>query len=104
PKGRAIEHTGYPLNMAELIASIKGSSFVARTSVHSPKDIKTTSNFIEKALRYQINKKGFSFIEILSPCPTDWHLDPVSSLNWIHSTMIKTFPLGVFKDIWKSQS
>lgn len=102
-RGRDIKNEGYPLNMAELIASINGSSFVVRTSVDSPKNIKTTGNHIDKALRYQIHNKGFSFVEILSPCPTDWNLDAVESLKWIQNTMTKEFPLGVFKDTWKDQ-
>ncbi|HIJ59186.1 MAG TPA: 2-oxoglutarate oxidoreductase [Nitrospirae bacterium] len=103
PMGRDVKTSGNPLKMAELIASIDGSSYVVRTSVDSLKNLKITANYIERALWYQIHQKGFSFVEILSPCPTDWNLDPIDSLKWIQNHMTKTFPLGVFKDTWKEQ-
>ncbi|MCX8027617.1 MAG: thiamine pyrophosphate-dependent enzyme [Thermodesulfovibrionales bacterium] len=101
--GRKKEDSGSPLKMAEIISQIDGSSFVARTSVDSVKNIRTTSRLIEKAFNYQIQNKGFCFVEILSPCPTDWYLSPVDSLKWIQTVMTKTFQLGVIKDIWKGQ-
>lgn len=101
--GRKKEDSGSPLKMAEIISQIDGSSFVARTSVDSVKNIKITSRLIEKAFKYQIQNKGFCFVEILSPCPTDWYLSPVDSLKWIQTVMTKTFQLGVIKDIWKGQ-
>ncbi len=102
-KGRCKEDTGSPLKMSELISSIEGSSFVARASLHSLKDVLLTGKYIERALRYQIYGKGFSFLEILSPCPTDWNLSPRDSLKWIDMEMTKTFSIGIFKDLWKDE-
>lgn len=102
--GRNQKESGSPLKMAEIITQIDGSALVARTAIDSIKNIKQTSKLIEKAFRYQLSDKGFSFIEILSPCPTDWYLNPVESLKWIQEVMTKTYNLGVLKDIWKEQS
>lgn len=101
--GRDKKESGWPLKMAEIISQIDGSMFVARTSVDSIKNIKQTSKFIERALTYQLSNRGFSFVEILSPCPTDWYLKPVDALRWIQEVMTKTYTLGVLKDNWKGQ-
>jgi 2-oxoglutarate ferredoxin oxidoreductase subunit beta len=98
PKGRDTRQSGYPLRVAEMLATIDGASFIARTSVDSPKNLLTTRTLIEKALRYQWEGKGFSLLEILSPCPTDWGLSPEESVKWIRSDMIPVYPLGVLKD------
>ena len=98
PKGRDTRQSGYPLRVAEMLATIDGASFIARTSVDSPKNLLTTRTLIEKALRYQWEGKGFSLLEILSPCPTDWGLSPEESIKWIQSDMIPVYPLGVLKD------
>lgn len=94
-KGRV---QGTPLKVAELISTIEGASFIIRTSLDSPKHVLETKKAIEKAFRYQIEGKGFSLVEILSPCPTDWWMTPEESLKWLRSEMIPVFPLGVFKD------
>lgn len=99
-KGRESKDSGFPLKVCELVGTIDGSAFVARGSVHSIKEIKTTAGLIERAFEYQIKNRGFSFVEILSPCPTNWHLSPKDSLSWIQHKMTKTFTLGVFKDTW----
>ncbi len=98
PMGRQPERAGYPLHVAEMLSTIEGASFVARTSVDTPKNILKTKAHIEKAFRYQIDGKGFSLVEILSPCPTDWWLTPEEALNFIRNKMISVFRLGIFKD------
>ncbi len=95
PQGRT---SGYPLRVSELLSSIEGASFIARTSLDSAKNIKVTRKTVEKALKYQIEGKGFSMVEMLSPCPTDWWMSPEESLKWIRSKMLEIYPLGVFKD------
>ena len=102
PKGRDSVLAGYPLRVSEMLATIEGAAFIARTSVDSPKNLVKTKTLIEKAFRYQIEKKGFSLIEILSPCPTDWGLSPTDALQWIREQMMTAFPLGVFKDRYSS--
>lgn len=98
PKGRDAVHSGYPLLVSEMLASIDGASFIARTSVDSPKNLLRTKILIEKAFRYQMENKGFCMIEILSPCPTDWGLSPEDSIRWIQSDMMAVYKLGVLKD------
>lgn len=98
PAGRDIAAAGYPLRISEMLATIEGASLIARTSVDSPKNLLKTRALIEKALRYQMEQKGFGLIEILSPCPTDWGLSPEDSIKWIQSEMMSVFKLGVFRD------
>ena len=101
PLGRDIRLTGHPLHVAELLATIEGASLVARCSVDSPQNIIQTKKLIKKAFMHQIEGLGFSLLEILSPCPTDWGLSPTQSLEWIRSAMMDVFKLGVLKDTWK---
>lgn len=97
-KGREASQSGYPLHVSEMLATIEGASFIARTSVDSPANLLKTKKMIEKAIRYQIENKGFSLVEILSQCPTDWWMSPEDSIKWMQSHMIPAFKLGVFKD------
>ncbi len=101
-KGRDAKQAGYPLLVSEMLATIDGASFIARTSVDSPKNLLKTRLLIEKAFRYQIEDKGFSMVEILSPCPTDWGLSPEDSIKWIQSDMIAVYKLGILKDRFAS--
>jgi len=98
PRGRDVKTSGYPLRVSEMLATIEGVSFIARNSVDSVKNLLTTKKNIEKAFRYQMEGKGFSFVEILFPCPTDWGMSPEESINWMRSEMMTVFPLGTFKD------
>jgi 2-oxoglutarate ferredoxin oxidoreductase subunit beta len=102
PKGRDSALCGYPLRVSEMLATIEGATLIARASVDSPKNLMRTRALIEKAFRYQMEGKGFSLIEILSPCPTDWGLSPTDALQWIRDHMMTAFPLGVFKDRYGS--
>jgi len=98
PLGRKSKVDGYPLRVAELLATLEGPSYIVRTSVDSHKNLIMTKKAIEKSFRYQIEEKGFSIVEILSPCPVDWQLSPRDALLWIQKQMIPVFPLGTFKD------
>ncbi len=97
-KGRNSAQAGFPLKISEMLAAIEGSSFIARASVDSPKNLLTARRLVEKAFRYQIENKGFSLVEMLSQCPTDWWISPEDSLDWIRSQMIPVYALGVLKD------
>ena len=101
PLGRKSKVDGYPLRVAELLATLEGPSYIVRTSVDSHKNLIMTKKAIEKSFRYQIEEKGFSIVEILSPCPVDWQLSPRDALLWIQKQMIPVFPLGTFKDKFK---
>jgi 2-oxoglutarate ferredoxin oxidoreductase subunit beta len=97
PKGRNAQLQGYPLKISEMLALLAGVKYIERTSLHSPQEVIKTKKAIKQAFRNQINKVGFSLVEILSPCPTYWGLSPKEALDWIREVMIKEFPLGRIK-------
>jgi 2-oxoglutarate ferredoxin oxidoreductase subunit beta len=98
PKGRDIKTTGYPLRVSELLSTIEGVSYIQRVAVDSYRNLVTAKKAITKAFTYQIEGKGFSLVEILSPCPTDWGMSPMAAAEWIRTTLSQTFPLGLIKD------
>lgn len=83
PFGRRAEIEGYPINMSELLATLRGAAFVERVSMHDIKNIKNAKNAIKKAFQVQQAGLGFSIVEVLSSCPTNWGLDPIKSLKWV---------------------
>ena len=97
--GRDAQLDGYPIKMSEMLALIKGAVYIERTAVNSPAHIQRTKKAILKAFQTQIDGIGYSLVEILSPCPTNWKMTPVESWQWIDNEMSKEFPLGVIKDI-----
>ncbi len=98
PRGREVKREGHPLRAAELLANLDGTAYIERVSVSSPKNIRQTKRAIRKAIKTQEEGRGFSLVEVLSPCPTYWHMDSVEAMKFIDEEMTKTFPLGVFKD------
>ena len=96
PYGRSAEQTGYPLKMAELLAQNQGSAYICRTAVNNPANVIRTKKSIKKALQMQMQKKGFTMVEILSTCPTNWGLSPLEALTWLEENMIPYYPLGEF--------
>lgn len=103
PSGRNTKTTGFPLRVSELLSTIEGASYIIRTSVDSYRNLMNTKRAIEKAFRYQMEGKGFSLVEILSPCPVDWGLTPNDSIAWLRQEMIPVFPLGTLKDTFKER-
>ncbi len=103
PLGRTADYAGYPIHVSELLSVLEGTSFIARGSLDNYKNIVTTKKYIEKAFLYQMENKGFSFVEMLSTCPTDWGMTPEESLKWLRENMIKEFKLGVIKDKWNKK-
>lgn len=99
PYGRQAEGQGYPIRMSEMLATMEGSAYIARVSVHKIPRLNAAKRSIKKAFKMQIEKKGFSMVEVLSTCPTNWGLTPVESLHWLEQNMIPGSPLGVYKDI-----
>jgi 2-oxoglutarate/2-oxoacid ferredoxin oxidoreductase subunit beta len=98
PKGRKSQKgEGWPLDISDILAGLKGVSFVARSSVSNPARIKQTYGYIKQAFRQQLDKKGFSLVEILSPCPTIWQKTPYQAGRWVEEEMSKVFPLGIIK-------
>ena len=98
PKGRDSGQAGYPLHVAEMLATLEGPSLIARTSIDSPANVKNTRDLIERSFRCQMENKGFSMIEILSACPTNWNMTPAQATIWLREKMMDVFKLGVFKD------
>lgn len=99
PQGRNKEAHGFPIKTAEHIALCDGTSFSARVALFDVKNILKAKNTIKKAFEYQKQGLGFSFVEILASCPTNWRLSPLESHNKIENELTKTYPLGIFKDI-----
>ena len=97
PDGRSPERAGYPLRVCEMLATIEGAAYVARVSVTSPKNIIQARKAIKKAFEVQIKHLGFSLVEVLSQCPTNWHMTPVEAIKWVDEQMASYFPLGEFK-------
>jgi 2-oxoglutarate ferredoxin oxidoreductase subunit beta len=99
PGGREEKRDGCPINLSEMLAIAKGSAYIERTSVNTPANILKTKKAITKAFRLQLEKRGFSLVEVLSPCPTNWKMNPIEASRWIDEVMTISFPLGVLKDI-----
>jgi len=97
-KGRDLKRDGPPLKIAEMLSVLDGAKFIERTAVHSPKHVLRTKKAIRKAFQNQIGEKGFSFVEVLSMCPTYWGLTPIESVKWIDKTMLTQYPLGIIKE------
>lgn len=98
PEGRKPATEGYPMRMCEIISQLTSPKFVARYAVDTPANIRKAKSGIKKALENQIEGKGFSFVEILSNCPTNWGMSPVDTLKFIKQQTMEEFPLKVFKD------
>ena len=98
PAGRAVAGEGYPLRVAEMLATLETPYYIERTSMDSAKDTLKTKRAIKKAFKYQMEGRGFTFVEVLSLCPTNWGMDSLAALKWVAGPMKKYFPTGVFKD------
>jgi 2-oxoglutarate/2-oxoacid ferredoxin oxidoreductase subunit beta len=99
--GRDPKISGYPLRVSELLATIEGVVYAERVSVDSYSNLAAARKAVEKAFLYQIQGKGFSFVEILSPCPTDWNMSPEAAVDWMRKKLIPVYPLGMIKDNFK---
>jgi len=97
PAGRTVTANGYPFRMCELLAVLDGACYLERTSVHAPANVIKTKKAIQKAFTYQMEGRGFTMVEVLSQCPTDWAMTPLQSIEKIKNEMIPYFPLGVYK-------
>lgn len=97
PYGRDVEQMGFPIRMAELLSALDGSGYIARRSLHDPKHIRQAKKAIRMAFEAQTRGSGFSMVELLSSCPTNWGMTPVEALRWVEEHMIPAFPLGDYK-------
>jgi 2-oxoglutarate/2-oxoacid ferredoxin oxidoreductase subunit beta len=98
PLGRNIREAGSPLRVSEMLAVLDGPVYIERVSLDSPKHVLGAKKAIQKAFRNQVEGVGFSFVEALSMCPTDWGMTPSQAVDWVRDHMMKYYPLGVYKD------
>ena len=98
PYGRDVNHCGYPVKVCEMLAQLDGPEYLERVAVNSVKNIRAAKKAIKKAFQNQLDGKGFSLVEVLSTCPTNWGMTPVKALSWVDEKMIPYYPLGVYKD------
>ncbi|MCP4682200.1 MAG: 2-oxoglutarate oxidoreductase [Desulfobacterales bacterium] len=98
PYGRDEVLEGNPIHISEMLALTKGAVYIERTAVNSPANIKKTKKALAKAFQVQMDNLGYSLVEILSPCPTNWKMTSIKSWQWVEEEMTKVFPLGVIKD------
>ena len=99
PYGRDVNHCGYPVRVSEMLSTLNGPAYIERVSVHDVPHIKKAKAAIKKAFQLQMEDRGFTLVEVLSSCPTNWGKTPKEALEWIKSDMIPAYPLGVYKDI-----
>lgn len=97
PLGRDSETAGYPIKVVELLNTLTSPAYLARVSVHDPKNIIKAKEAIKTAFEIQVKGIGFSLVEVLSTCPTNWGLSPVEALKWLETRMIPQFPLGILR-------
>ncbi len=95
--GRTPERAGYPIRVCEMLATLEGAAYIARVSVTSPKNVIQAKKVIKKAFETQIKGLGYSLVEVLSQCPTNWHMTPAQSIKWVDEMMTAYFPLGEFR-------
>ena len=98
PYGRDVKTVGYPVRVCELLREVDGAAYLERVAVNDVKNVKNAARAIKKAFQYQMEGKGFSLVEILSTCPTNWGFTPDKALEWLEQNMIPYYPLGVYKD------
>ena len=101
PYGRDVTVVGYPVKVAEMLSQVEGAGYIERVAVNNVKNVKNAKKAIMHAFKNQIEGKGFSLIEVLSTCPTNWGLSPEKSIKWLEENMEKHYPLGVYKDKYK---
>jgi len=99
PGGRKAASSGYPIRVCEMLATLDGPAFITRVSLHNPACVRNARRAIELAFRTQMAGLGLSLVEILSPCPVNWKMDPVNALKFISEQMVQQYPLGDYKMI-----
>ncbi len=99
PRGRDRATSGSPIKICELLAQIDGAAYVVRRSLHNQVEIRRSKKAIKQAFQNQVDGRGFSLVELLSSCPTNWDMTPEDSLRWIEQSLVPVFPLGDYKDV-----
>ncbi len=104
PYGRDPKIQGNPIHVCEMLSTLDGTAYAERVAVDCPKNVMAAKKAIKKAFQNQIDKKGFSIVEVLSTCPTNWGLAPTEALEWLRQNMMPFYPLGVYKDKTKEEN
>lgn len=99
PYGRDTASAGFPIRVCEMLSTLDGVALAQRVTVDSVKNVNAARKAIKKAFEYQKAGKGYTIVEVVSTCPTNWGLSPVESLTWMQENMLPYYPLGVYKDI-----
>lgn len=97
PQGREAASSGYPVHVPEMLVPWQGVAYAARGSAHTPAAFQQLKRFLRKAFEKQMAGEGFTFVEMISACPSDWHMTPVQCLDFIQDKMLAEYPLGEFK-------
>ncbi len=98
PYGRDTKHCGFPIKVCEMLSELEGPEYLERVTVSNVKNIVKAKKAIKKAFQNQIDGKGFSLVEVVSTCPTNWGMTPQNALKWLEENMLPYYPLGVYKD------
>ncbi len=98
PYGRDVQTVGYPVKVCEMLSNVDGATYLERVAVNNVANVKKAKAAIKKAFQNQIEGKGFSLVEVLSTCPTNWGLAPEKAIGWLEENMLPYYPLGVYKD------
>ena len=104
PYGRDVKVAGYPVKVCEMLSQLDGATYLERVAVNNVKNVKNAKRAIKKAFENQVNGLGFSLVEVISTCPTNWGKTPEAALEWVEEKMSPYYPLGVYKDITAERS
>ena len=104
PYGRDPKLAGYPVRICEMLSELEGPSYLERVAVNNVKNVRNAKKAIKKAFERQVEGKGFSLIEVISSCPTNWGMTPEKALQWVDEKMIPYYPLGVYKDKYAEEA
>ena len=99
PYGRDVSTAGYPVRVCELLSSLDGPAYIERVCCDTPAHVRKAKKAIKKAFQYQIDGIGYSFVEVVSTCPTNWGLTPQAAFEWMCENMLPYYPLGVYRDV-----
>ncbi len=99
PYGRDALTAGYPIRVCELLSSLDGVAYLERVTVDNPKNVRKAKAAIAKAFDYQMQGRGYSLVEVVSTCPTNWGMSPIQATEWLRENMLTYYPLGVYKDV-----
>lgn len=104
PYGRDVHTVGYPVKVCEMLSQVDGAAYLERVAVTDVKNVRKAKKAIKKAFTYQMEGRGFSLVEVLSTCPTNWGMTPQNAIKWLEDNMMPYYPLGVYKDIYAKEA